>query len=196
MSKKLILGVAFNDADYAVTKVGIVNSKKKHVWICPIYQKWVSMLARCYSKTYQARWPAYKGCSVCDDWLLFSNFYFWMKEQDWRDKCLDKDLLFAGNKIYSPETCCFIDTQTNNFLIDRKADRGSLMLGVTSRAGSGKFTARCMNPFTRKSCFIGDFKTEIEAHLAWKARKHEFALSLAEKQSDTRASAALMVRFK
>ena len=111
--KILVCGVGINDADYVVKKfetIGYVDGKRKRklVWTCPYHRAWESMLKRCYSAKYQERQPTYKGCTVSDDWLTFSNFRAWMIAQDWEGKHLDKDLLFEGNKIYSTETCVFV----------------------------------------------------------------------------------------
>lgn len=81
-----------------------------------ISQMWRSMLDRCYSKTFHKHHPYYVGCEVCDEWLKLSNFYNWVK-----DPCngyksgyhLDKDILVRNNKVYSPETCCFVPTEIN-----------------------------------------------------------------------------------
>lgn len=43
---------------------------------------------------------------------------------------LDKDILVAGNKIYSPETCLFVPNRINSLLI-RGVKTGPLPLGVS-----------------------------------------------------------------
>jgi hypothetical protein len=121
-----------------------------------------------------------------------SNFIKWVDSQpnrDWKNCQLDKDLLLKGNKIYSPETCVFIDRNINNFLIDRKNFRGKYLLGVSYH--NGRYRSRCNNPFTGSEMFIGNFDTEMEAHLAWKSQKHEFACMLADSQKDPRVVNAL-----
>lgn len=102
-TKKLVYGVGNNNADYAVEKketIGYVDGKQKRklVWVCDYYRTWKSMLKRCYSAKYQERCPTYKGCTVSEDWLVFTNFRDWMMAQDWEGKQLDKDLLFEGIK--------------------------------------------------------------------------------------------------
>ena len=47
-----------------------------------------------------------------------------------RDKHLDKDILFEGNKIYSADNCVFVTRIVNNFTIDRGAERGKWQVGV------------------------------------------------------------------
>ena len=197
---RLVYGVGINDADYVVEKretVGYVNGKRKQnlVWICPFYQAWKSMIQRCYSSKYQERSPTYKGCSVSEEWLRFSNFRTWMECQDWECKQLDKDLLFESNKVYSEETCVFVSGAVNSFTIDRGNDRGECMIGVDRHKASGKFQSRCNNPFTKKGEYLGLFIDELEAHKAWLKRKLELATLLAAEQTDERVANALVERY-
>lgn len=189
-SNKLIYGVATNDADRPVLER--LNGKRV---VCPFYSKWQSMLKRCYDPKYQLIYPTYVGCSVTEEWLLFSNFEKWMKTQDWEGKQLDKDLLKAGNKTYSPDFCVFIPRELNNFTIDSRASRGEYPLGVSLDKGAGRFVARCRNPFTRKLEYLGLFDDPDEAHLVWRKRKHELACMYADQQTDTRIAEALRTRY-
>ncbi len=187
---RLVCGVGVNDADYSVNQ--IVNHKTIK---CPIFNKWSDMIHRCYSQRQQIKQPTYIGCKVCPEWLVFSNFKAWVEVQDWKGKHLDKDILFVGNKIYSPETCALVDALTNSFITDRAASRGKYMIGVDFYKMRGKFRSQCSNPFTKKREFLGLFESESLAHLAWKKRKHELSCQLAGLQTDIRVSAALMVRY-
>lgn len=81
-----------------------------------IQKIWRRMLDRCYSPHYQKYNSSYIGCSVCDEWLLFSNFQKWVLSPlsgYKKDYHLDKDILVKGNRIYSPETCCFVPRELN-----------------------------------------------------------------------------------
>lgn len=187
---ELVFGIGINDADYVVCP--IVNGKA--VW-CRFYRTWVNMLKRCYSEKYQARQPTYIGCSVCDEWLTFSNFKKWMEKQDWEGNQLDKDLLTNGNKVYSPETCVFVDKVTNLFTTDHGAARGEWPIGVYFNKRGGKFQAYCNNPFIKKREHLGFFACPNQAHLTWKKRKHELACQLADLQTDERVAKALRVRY-
>ena len=199
--KKLVCGIGVNDADYAVTKnetISYVDGKQKQklIWFCPFYRTWKSMISRCYSIKTQDKHPTYRGCSVSDEWLTFSNFRAWMAAQDWEDKHLDKDLLFEGNKIYSPETCVFISQTVNTFTIDSGASRGEFLIGVSWHKLAEKFQSKCCNPFTKKSEHLGLFTCEQEAHEAWLARKLELAYELADEQLDERVAEALINRYE
>lgn len=187
---KLICGVGVNDADYVVRP----TIKGKESW-CPFYSKWQSMLKRCYSEKCQTKNPTYIGCSVCKEWLTFSNFKSWMEKQDWEGKELDKDLLVQGNRLYSPEKCIFIDKIVNIFTIDRGNDRGEWPIGVSLHKSSGKLKAQCGNPFTKKYEHLGLFSSPQQAHQAWRKRKHELACQLADLQTDERVANALRTRY-
>lgn len=199
-NKKLVYGVGINDADYAVQEfetVGYVNGKQKQkrAWVCPYYQTWKHMLMRCYSAKYQEEYPTYKGCSVSEEWLTFSNFKAWMEKQNWEGLHLDKDLLFEGNKIYSAETCVFVTPQTNAFIKDNSASRGEWLIGLYWNKQAGKFQSMCRNPFTKKQEYLGLFISEQQAHQAWLKRKLELAHELAAIQTDPRVAKALINRY-
>lgn len=188
--RKLVYGAGINDADYVVQPT--INGKQV---ACPFYRAWKGMLQRCYDSKYQAKYPAYIGCSVCDEWKTFSNFRRWMEPQDWQGKELDKDLLFIGNKIYSPDACVFVNSTTNNFTTDHGADRGEWPLGVSFHKRDGKLEARCRNPFTAKKESLGYYTCQTQAHEAWRKRKHELACQLAGLQTDKRVADALRNRY-
>jgi hypothetical protein len=198
-SNKLLCGVGINDADYVVKSqitTGYVEGKqkRKQLSICPFYAKWKSMIERCYSVNYQNRYPTYKDCAVCDEWLFFSKFKAWMEQQDWKGKHLDKDLLLEGNKLYSPETCVFVDQKVNNFITDAGAIRGELPVGVSWHKRDCKYIARISDGGKLK--VVGYFDCPNEAHEAWRKAKHEIALVLAKEQTDLRVVDALYNRFK
>ena len=187
---RLVCGIGINDADYPVQPT--VDGKRT---MCPYYITWCDMIKRCYSYKYQEHYPTYQGCSVCPEWISFMNFRKWMIQQDWEGKALDKDLLFEGNKVYSQDTCVFVDTMTNTFTLNREKSRGNHPTGVSFHKSKGKFMTQCNNPFTKKKEFLGYFHCEHEAHLAWKKRKHELACQLADLQTDERVADVLRMRY-
>ncbi len=119
-----------------------------------------------------------------------------METQDWEGKELDKDVLVAGNKLYSPDTCAFITRKTNSFFIKFSSCRLSNMTGSTKFYKNGYFRGQCSNPITNKQEKLGKFKTKEEAHLAWRKRKQEIALLLISYESDPRIVDALKNIFK
>lgn len=189
-AKSLVFGVGVNDADYFVESYdgGIRNS-------CPFYRKWKDMLTRCYSKKFHSKNPSYIGCSVCAEWLIFSKFKSWMEKQSWEGMDLDKDIIFVGNKIYSPENCAFVPSYVNKFVLEGPSKNPCGTNGNYFNKKIGKFVAQCKNPLSGKREYLGLFANEADAAAAWKSRKHQISMKVAYLQSDQRVAMALMVRF-
>jgi len=184
---KLIFGVGINDANYSIVK----RDGGKTVWRCPFYSTWYNMLLRCYSKRYHMKKPTYIGCSVSNNWLIFSNFKKWMQLQNWEGMQLDKDLIGENNKIYSQETCIFISNSINMFI----CNHGNFPIGAYWDSKVEKFISYCVNPFTQKKEYLGRFSQPDDAHDAWRKRKHEHALVYASNQLDNRIANSLIKRY-
>jgi hypothetical protein len=197
---KLVYGVGVNDLGYKVhvredvTKDGGKRIRKT-VFLCKYYAVWESMLRRCYSKKFLESNQSYIGTSVYSEWLYATAFKKWMGKQDWSGKCLDKDIIAPGNRLYSPDTCAFVLQATNSFVIASDAIRGAYPIGVYLDKHAGKYKAQCNNHSTRKPEHLGYFLTPEEAHEAWRKRKHELAQLVAAKESDPRIVAALKKRY-
>lgn len=187
---KLVCGVGINDADYPVYRTHMEGGRQVVDWKCPFYEKWGSMLKRCYSEKQLKRGSSYRGCTVCDDWLNFSNFRDWMEQQDWGGKQLDKDLLVEGSKVYSPDTCIFISSSLNLFLLTRNGRRGSLPLGVSTVTN---YTSKYQSSIkvNSKSTHLGTFDTQEEAHLAWQRAKLSIAKDYLAEETDPRIQQGL-----
>lgn len=189
-AKKLVCGIGINDSDCHVQPT--INGKQQY---CKFYTAWVHMLKRCYCAKSQARNPSYSGCTVDSRWHKFSAFKAWMMAEDWQGKQLDKDILVPGNKVYSPDTCCFVDAKTNKFLTDSAAARGEYPIGVSFHQRDQKFKSECSNPLSKKREFLGYFTCPDKAHQAWRKRKHELACQLADLQMNQKVATALRNRF-
>lgn len=100
---KLVQGIGINDVNYPVQIYESVNGVNRRVWICPVYRVWVNMLKRCYGSNDTDYYFSYHGCTVTLEWHVFSQFRAWVVRQDYEAKELDKDILFPGNKVYSPQ---------------------------------------------------------------------------------------------
>jgi len=188
-SNRKVHGVGVNDTSgYVSSKV---NGKKV---FCPYYDRWKGMLRRCYSASEHKRSPSYIGCSVCDEWLLFSNFKKWMATQDWQGKQLDKDLLVQGNKIYSPECCLFVSKAINSLLTGDRSNKGDNPQGVSFNKCAKEYIA---NVFTKgKQVYIGSFCTSDLAFEAYKTAKYAIIKNAAMEQSDPLKSALLRYKIK
>lgn len=184
----LIYGVGVNDADYPVCRTFYNISGKKKQTKCVFYSVWHHMIERCYDEKVSKKHPTYIGCTVCNEWLTFSNFKRWMEQQDFQGMELDKDLLVAGNKLYSPETCSFIPQKLNAFLTNVNLES---FTGVTYVLKSKKFRARCGNFITGKREHLGYFDSQQEAYSAWMNRKCEIAKEFSSQVNDLRVLSAL-----
>ena len=183
--KQLVYGIGINDANYSIRPV--TNRKKT---MCPFYSKWSNMLKRCYSKKYQSKKPTYIGCIVAKEWHSFMTFRTWMIKQNWRGNEIDKDILKLGNKIYSPETCTFVPKKINMLLNINYNARGEFPLGVLWIDSCCRFKAQIT--INGKNKFLGHFKTESEASMAYKKAKSEYIRKSAFEQSDYFIAKALI----
>lgn len=159
---KLVYGVGVNDYKG--------NIKYNHVHI-PSYHTWCQMLKRCYSKDYLDKHPTYRGCSVCEEWWSFSSFKKWFDDNYVEGYSLDKDILFKGNKIYSPDTCCFVPNEINVLLCKSDAKRGKMPIGVYERClVNGSSYMACLN---KNGCRVnlGTYYSVEEAFAAYKQAK-------------------------
>lgn len=147
------------------------------------YNKWTSILERCYSKKHAKKRPSYQGCTVSNDWLYYANFKQWFDKHCIEGCALDKDLLVKGNKHYSAETCLFVPQFINSLLVNRALDRGPYMIGVSK----DKRPERSARPYGAKvydnqECvYLGSYATEEEAFLAYKNKKEQVIQSCAVK---------------
>lgn len=162
--RKLVYGFGINDSDYKTEQV--INGKRH---ACLYYKTWSNMLKRCYSDKSKISSPTYIGCSVTDHWYSFADFRLWMEKQDWKGKCLDKDIIIPGNKVYSPEACVFVNRAINGLLTDHGSARGSLPQGVSQRRPDDTYTAKISIYGKRK--IIGCFDSSSEASSAYNKAK-------------------------
>lgn len=141
-----------------------------------VYRTWKDMLKRCYSEKYLQKYPSYKGCTVCNEWLNFQVFAEWFYDYYVDDYHLDKDILFKGNKIYSPETCCFVSARINLLLVNNKARRGKYPVGV--RKNGSNFQA-IYKGVDSKVLILGNYKTPEIAFKVYKECKENYIKQVA-----------------
>lgn len=164
-----VFGVGINDYDKEVTD----NDGR----VIKSYRIWSGVIKRCYDEKTQKKAPAYIGCTVCDEWKYFSNFKKWFDKHYIEDYQLDKDILVQGNRIYSPNTCCFVPQRINTILLDCRASRGKYKIGVSYHKRNNKYGASVnMNG---KLKHLGYFTTEEEAYKEYCKNKKEIIKSTA-----------------
>lgn len=184
-----VMNVAAIGSKYAPYDTYYDNNGKKISKAKKEYRLWKHMLQRCFDNNYKEREPAYKDVTCVNDWLLFENFYEWVKDQENYDKwlngdiwCLDKDILCKGNKIYSPDTCCLVPTKVNNLFISGKANRGNQPIGVIKI--NNKYRAVCSN--LNKCVHLGVFNSQMEAFEAYKIYKESVIKQVAKEEFDNK----------
>lgn len=165
--KKEIFGFGIND---------LLHTRGKK-----FYDTWFQMLKRCYDTEFHKKNPTYAECSVCDEWKYLSNFKMWFDKNYVDGWHLDKDILVKGNKVYSPDTCCFVPQSINCCVNYKKKSEKKYPIGVFD-APSGLYCAIIRN--NNKINFIGTFETIEQAFQAYKEAKESWIKELADKYKD------------
>jgi len=175
-----VCGIGF----LGVGKYKTSSSKKK----TKFYTHWINMLKRCYSEKCHIKQPTYKETTICEEWKCFQVFAKWHEDswKPWMDRTwqLDKDILLKGNKIYSPETCCFVPAEINKMFVKNDINRGEYPIGVTVRDnGSIIMQITICNKGYSKTCHTIEeafqlYKTLKEGDIKDKANKWKNKLDL------------------
>jgi len=167
--------------------VGISGSEKCKVNGVHIksYEVWHDMLKRCYSAYVHKKRATYIGCTVCEEWLNYSNFKKWYDENiyyiEGQKMHLDKDILVKGNKIYSPETCVFVPQDINVLFTKTNAKRGNYPIGVYFKIESQKYVAQLQDNIKNKNLHLGYFYSPFKAFNAYKSAKEKYIKEMADK---------------
>lgn len=182
MARYICKGAGYFDLDYKVTRSESINGKWKVVWTCKCYDIWKSMIHRCYAQ----RNSAYSKVEVCVEWRTFSNFKKWYDQNHVDGLELDKDLKTLGsNKIYSPETCCFVPSKVNNFLVgcDDFTNDSKGVYFDQLQTGLKKYKAQ-INDLGKGMIHLGWFETKQEAHIQYLKHKCKQSIILANECED------------
>lgn len=183
----LVKGKVKNPFKPTVCGVGIIGNgeynTKTSINGVNIYRLWVRMMQRSYYDKTQERSPTYKGCSVGEVFIKYQEFAKWCFSQEFISKSyqLDKDLLIRDNKVYSPDTCCFLPRELNDLLSYRKAVNSKCLIGVTDN-GKGGYVSKIMTNSEQR--YLGTFNTPEEAFYAYKEAKEAYIKELANKYKD------------
>ena len=169
--KKVIYGVGINDTN------------NKNFQDNNAYKAWYRMIRRCYNTKIHNIHPTYKDCKVCDEWLTFSNFKQWFDNHYVEGWELDKDILVKGNKVYSPQTCCFVPQAINSLFTKCKAIRGKLPIGVLKIVDNSKITY-VANVRQGEKRIRKYFKDVNSAFAFYKVAKEEYIKKIANEWKD------------
>lgn len=164
-------------SDVGYLGVGFYNSKNsKKAYTC-----WSHIIKRCYDKKFiknsNSNLSSYEKVYMCEEWKNFQVFAEWYNKNIPTIKGikfeLDKDLLQKNieYKCYSPETCIFLPSRINKFLItSNHKNKTSKYIGVCR--DKNKYLAGCSNFNTGKTDFI-KFDSEEDAYEKYKEMKNK-----------------------
>lgn len=142
------------------------------------YQAWSSMLHRC-DPAWQSKSLAhasYEGCTIHPDFIKYQDFAAWCRNQiglghdlwGWQ---LDKDILVPGNKVYGPDTCCFVPRAINAMLTHKQSNKGLYPVGVCLYRPTEGYNPSKPYKAAIGAKHIGYYATPEEAHEAYKVAK-------------------------
>lgn len=148
------------------------------------YLRWHDMMNRCYNEKFLENHPEYKGSTVCDEWLNYSNYKVWFDQNKIVGMSLDadKDILFKGNKEYSPATVAFVHHAINTLFVNGKKKRGDLPVGVFYDQEKNKYRAGMS--FMGETIKLGTFDSVEAAFARYKEYKEDFIKDIAEQYRD------------
>ena len=162
------------------------------------YVRWHGMLERCYSDKYHSIRGTYRDCEVCGGWLNFSVFEVWFDSNYREGYHLDKDLLYQGNRVYSPKTCCFIPPELNTLIVEKS--RGDCGMGVSKRKKKGTQDYNGLYNVSFKGAYIGRFTDQKVAEDRYREYKklffEEYADIMEERLVITKEQASTLRRRK
>lgn len=143
---------------------------------CKAYTIWKNIFSRCYDKKLQLIQTSYIDCYVDERWYNFQVFAKWF-ENNYRENFeLDKDILIKRNKIYGPDTCCFVPQEINKIFSKSEKSRNDICIGVYKR-GDTYYTQ--IQKF-KKLIYLGTYDSFEEAFKIYKNTKEEYIKEVVE----------------
>ena len=194
--KHFKIGNVKNPYDKDVFNIGYIGIGKYATRInkkeTRCYSTWHSMLQRCYDPYFINKQLTYKDCFVCKEWHCFQNFAEWYEKNYYEIENevmeLDKDILYKGNKIYSPEKCIFVPKRINQLLLKSNKIRGKYPIGVSYHYNKERdwerLKVRCGT--LKKSEFLGYFPLNrpFQAFTVYKQFKESYIKQVADEYKD------------
>lgn len=145
-----------------------------------IYEMWENMLKRCYAINRGKRSVTYYDCSVNEEWHNFQNFAQWYEDNyyeiEGQKMCLDKDIKYKGNRVYSAKNCLIVPERINILFKTNRSQRGSEPIGVHYHRG--EYVARCNTLNGRIQ--IGTYSNPKTAFQSYKKFKEKYIKQVAD----------------
>lgn len=172
MIKRTVRGVGYNS--------GGAYKTNEHGRPTKVYSLWQGMIERCYNPKQLIRRPNYDGCTVDERWHDFQVFAVWYDSHPYKDLGyqLDKDILVQGNKLYSPETVCFVPREINMLFVSATKARGKYPQGVHYYKPLEKYKAVVRIHGEPEN--LGYHNTPEEAYSVYKYRKEAHVKDMAD----------------
>ena len=160
--KKGVVNNPYEKSKYGIGYLG--DCDRTHSMYKVSKKLWDKMMQRCYDDDYLNNNPSYKNVKVCEEWYNFSNFFLWAKDAYIQGFFMDKDFLQLGkfNKIYSKETCMFVDRKINNFIKISKRKNSNVYKNYHDM-----WRTECTDFNTGNRITLGIFETKEEARQSY-----------------------------
>lgn len=178
-----IHGAVNNPYDRTVYDIGYIGLGDHAIKIgnekTQAYRVWHEMIARCYAEAQKEKCPTYFNiATVCEEWKCYQTFADWYINQQY--ECnerlhLDKDILYPGNKIYSPYTCILVPARINS-IFSNKSNNRKLPTGVK------KDKQGYLAEYSGRK--LGIFKTVEKAFEAYAREKEKVIKQVADEYKD------------
>ena len=185
-----------NPFDKTVFEKGYLGDGKFSGWVngehTEEYEIWKGIIKRCYCEKQRDVFNSYYNISeVCDEWLNFQNFAEWWEENYYNCNnemmCLDKDILYKKNNLYSPETCIIVPERINKLFIKQQRKRGKYPIGVQDC-----YDKRCDYKYLSVRLSVGEMKylgnfplnRPFQAFYTYKIYKENYIKQVADEYKD------------
>lgn len=118
-----------------------------------LYECWKNMKSRCLNKNSE-RYYCYGavGITICDEWLVFENFYLWAINNGYRENLtIDR---IKSNLDYEPSNCQWLTYEDNHIKMMEDSKQNSK--GIFSKESKEKSKSSLRNKLGKKTKIIKD----------------------------------------